>query len=136
MTLNTFHLAGHGTANMTLGVPRLKEILMTTPTHIKTPNMIVYFNKNENISDSKMERYANKFNKLVLADVTKEVKVLQSIAFEPIGAKRLYKITLELESIKMIKELLGLSFNRIKSVFTDQFINQLMADILKQIKKA
>ena len=76
MTLNTFHLAGHGTANMTLGVPRLKEILMTTPTHIKTPNMIVYFNKNENISDSKMERYANKFNKLVLADVTKEVKVL------------------------------------------------------------
>ena len=33
MTLNTFHLAGHGGANMTLGIPRLKEILMTTPTN-------------------------------------------------------------------------------------------------------
>ena len=76
MTLNTFHLAGHGTANMTLGVPRLKEILMTTPTHIKTPTMYVYFNKEKEISENKMERYANKFNKLQLADVTKEVKVL------------------------------------------------------------
>lgn len=45
MTLNTFHLAGHGGANMTLGIPRLKEILMTTPTNIKTPSMTVYFNK-------------------------------------------------------------------------------------------
>ena len=43
MTLNTFHLAGHGGANMTLGIPRLKEILMTTPTNIKTPCMQVYF---------------------------------------------------------------------------------------------
>jgi DNA-directed RNA polymerase I subunit RPA1 len=45
MTLNTFHLAGHGAENMTLGIPRLKEILMTTPTDIKTPNMMVYFQK-------------------------------------------------------------------------------------------
>ena len=28
MTLNTFHLAGHGGANVTLGIPRLREILM------------------------------------------------------------------------------------------------------------
>ena len=26
MTLNTFHLAGVGTKNVTLGVPRLKEV--------------------------------------------------------------------------------------------------------------
>ena len=47
MTLNTFHLAGHGGANMTLGIPRLKEILMTTPTNIKTPFMTVYFHKGQ-----------------------------------------------------------------------------------------
>ncbi len=50
MTLNTFHLAGHGGANMTLGIPRLKEILMTTPTNIKTPFMTVYFNKDKTYS--------------------------------------------------------------------------------------
>lgn len=27
MTLNTFHLAGHGGVNVTLGVPRIKELL-------------------------------------------------------------------------------------------------------------
>ena len=75
MTLNTFHLAGHGAENMTLGIPRLKEILMTTPTHIKTPNMIVYFKKHAELTKPKMEKYANKFNKLQLADVAKEVKV-------------------------------------------------------------
>lgn len=45
MTLNTFHLAGHGAENMTLGIPRLKEILMTTPTNIKTPIMHLHFRK-------------------------------------------------------------------------------------------
>ena len=45
MTLNTFHLAGHGAGNMTLGIPRLKEILMTTPVNIKTPIMTVPFYK-------------------------------------------------------------------------------------------
>jgi DNA-directed RNA polymerase I subunit RPA1 len=45
MTLNTFHLAGHGGGNVTLGIPRLKEILMTTPTHIKTPIMTLHFKK-------------------------------------------------------------------------------------------
>jgi len=75
MTLNTFHLAGHGAENMTLGIPRLKEILMTTPTNIKTPNMIVYFNRDRELSKKEMEQYANKFKRLRLSDVTKELKV-------------------------------------------------------------
>lgn len=39
MTLNTFHLAGHGGANLTLGIPRLRELLMTSTDKIKTPIM-------------------------------------------------------------------------------------------------
>ncbi|EEH50668.2 hypothetical protein PABG_12250 [Paracoccidioides brasiliensis Pb03] len=41
MTLNTFHFAGVSSKNVTLGVPRLKEIL-NVATHIKTPSMTVY----------------------------------------------------------------------------------------------
>ena len=37
MTLNTFHLAGVG-KNVTLGVPRLKEII-NVATHLKTPRL-------------------------------------------------------------------------------------------------
>jgi len=43
MTLNTFHLAGHGGANVTLGIPRLREILMTATDKLKTPSMTLYF---------------------------------------------------------------------------------------------
>ena len=37
--LNTFHLAGRGEMNVTLGIPRLQEILMTASKDIKTPVM-------------------------------------------------------------------------------------------------
>lgn len=37
MTLNTFHMAGRGEANVTLGIPRLREILMTASTASPTP---------------------------------------------------------------------------------------------------
>jgi DNA-directed RNA polymerase II subunit RPB1 len=41
MTLNTFHFTGVSAKNVTLGVPRLKEILNVTK-DIKTPSMTVY----------------------------------------------------------------------------------------------
>lgn len=41
MTLNTFHFAGVSAKNVTLGVPRLKEILNVSQT-IRTPSMTVY----------------------------------------------------------------------------------------------
>lgn len=45
MTLNTFHLAGHGGVNLTLGIPRLRELLMTSSDKIKTPIMELRFNQ-------------------------------------------------------------------------------------------
>lgn len=41
MTLNTFHFAGVSSKNVTLGVPRLKEILNVAK-NIKTPSITVY----------------------------------------------------------------------------------------------
>lgn len=37
MTLNTFHMAGRGEANVTLGIPRLRELLMTAAKRVRTP---------------------------------------------------------------------------------------------------
>ena len=41
MTFNTFHYAGVSSKNMTLGVPRLKEII-NVATNIKTPSLSIY----------------------------------------------------------------------------------------------
>lgn len=42
-------MAGHGGANVTLGIPWLREILMTASENIKTPMMTL--NLNKGISD-------------------------------------------------------------------------------------
>ena len=53
MTLNTFHLAGVGTKNVTLGVPRLKEVINVAST-IKTPSLQIFlqdqYRQNEEIA--------------------------------------------------------------------------------------
>ena len=41
MTLNTFHFAGVSAKNVTLGVPRLTEIINVAK-NIKTPSLSVY----------------------------------------------------------------------------------------------
>lgn len=41
MTLNTFHMAGVASKNVTLGVPRLKEVINVAAT-IKTPSLKIY----------------------------------------------------------------------------------------------
>lgn len=41
MTLNTFHFAGNSSKNVTLGVPRIKEVL-NVGKNIKTPSMNIY----------------------------------------------------------------------------------------------
>ena len=71
MTLNTFHLAGHGAGNMTLGIPRLKEILMNTPITIKTPIMKLYFKKQLDMDNDAMQKFANQFQKIRLNEIVK-----------------------------------------------------------------
>ncbi|KAI9230657.1 MAG: DNA-directed RNA polymerase II subunit RPB1 [Piptocephalis tieghemiana] len=44
MTLNTFHFAGVSSKNVTLGVPRLKEVI-NVATNIKTPSLTVYLDE-------------------------------------------------------------------------------------------
>ncbi|RKP12730.1 hypothetical protein BJ684DRAFT_11075, partial [Piptocephalis cylindrospora] len=44
MTLNTFHFAGVSSKNVTLGVPRLKEVI-NVATNIKTPSLTVFLDE-------------------------------------------------------------------------------------------
>ena len=46
MTLNTFHLAGVSSVNITLGIPRLKEIIDIS-NNMKTPSMTIYLKEDK-----------------------------------------------------------------------------------------
>lgn len=68
MTLNTFHFAGRGEMNVTLGIPRLREILMLATENIKTPSMDIPFKKNINMIKNS-EWLRKKMIRVTLADV-------------------------------------------------------------------
>lgn len=74
MTLNTFHFAGVSSKNVTLGVPRLKEILNVAK-NIKTPSMTVYQeeDKTGNKESAKLLRSAVEHTTLRSVTETTEV---------------------------------------------------------------
>ncbi|XP_044762771.1 DNA-directed RNA polymerase I subunit RPA1 [Coccinella septempunctata] len=74
MTLNTFHFAGRGEMNVTLGIPRLREILMMASKNIKTPSMVIPFLPIEDL-ERESEALRKKFNRVTVADVLKDIEV-------------------------------------------------------------
>ena len=73
MTLNTFHLAGHGGANLTLGIPRLRELLMTSTDKIKTPIMKLYFDKE--VSKEEAFKHAKRLERIKLGSFIRSIEV-------------------------------------------------------------
>jgi len=140
MTLNTFHLAGHGSGNMTLGIPRLKEILMTTPYNIKTPFMKLHFRKDCGMSLDDMQKFTNKFQKIRMSEIVKKVQVFQNIKRDqmggPVAFSRVYKVQLLFDDVKDLMHNLGIDSPRLAQLFSETFIPNLMGEIFKQLKKS
>ena len=95
MTLNTFHLAGHSAKNVTLGIPRLREIVMTASRSISTPQMTLHLI--EELDEDTGQRFAKGISKLTMADVINEASVDESIG-PGIGFARakIYNVRLDL----------------------------------------
>jgi len=97
MTLNTFHLAGHGGANVTLGIPRLREIVMTASANIATPIMDIPVKPG-----CSPQHLAAKLNRVRLAECLKAIKVRQysdCVGEEAVGS-RIYDITFTFKDLK------------------------------------
>ncbi|VDK23549.1 unnamed protein product [Taenia asiatica] len=69
MTLNTFHFAGRGEMNVTLGIPRLREVLMAGSAVIATPCMEVPVLPTSE-AKSRAEHIAREMYRLRLAEVS------------------------------------------------------------------
>lgn len=86
MTLNTFHFAGRGEMNVTLGIPRLREILMLATEKIKTPSMDIPFKKVENV-EKIAEKLRQKMTYVTVADVLESINVKSSLKLMPTRRK-------------------------------------------------
>ncbi|XP_037383658.1 DNA-directed RNA polymerase I subunit RPA1 [Talpa occidentalis] len=84
MTLNTFHFAGRGEMNVTLGIPRLREILMVASANIKTPMMSVpVFNTKKALK--RVKSLKKQLTRVCLGEVLQKIDVQESFC---IGEKQ------------------------------------------------
>ncbi|RMZ77869.1 hypothetical protein DV738_g4098, partial [Chaetothyriales sp. CBS 135597] len=134
MTLNTFHLAGHSAKNVTLGIPRLREIIMTASAKIMTPNMTV--KPIEELTTDQATTFAKKLSKLSLADVVKDLSVTErSDGGAGYENQRLYDINIEFyDSNEYAQEYAITSSDVLKSLET-KFMPLLDRLIKVEIKK-
>ncbi|CAL5053727.1 unnamed protein product [Urochloa decumbens] len=95
MTLNTFHLAGRGEMNVTLGIPRLKEILMTASANISTPVMECPLLERRTKDDA--ERVAAKLRRVRVVDIVEKIEVCTVPFYNNNGhVSTLYKLQMKL----------------------------------------
>lgn len=83
MTLNTFHFAGRGEMNVTLGIPRLRELLMTASKNIKTPNMDIPFRPEVPHLETRAEQLKLKLCRVTMSDVLQYVEVTDKLQIQP-----------------------------------------------------
>jgi DNA-directed RNA polymerase subunit A" len=95
MTMRTFHYAGVAELNVTLGLPRLIEIVDARK-KISTPTMAIYFDDDHKDDEEFVKKLANRIGKSTLNDILKdfyinyaEMKVEVVLDEEKIENKRL-----------------------------------------------
>lgn len=140
MTLNTFHLAGHGGANMTLGVPRLKELLTSRNTSVST--MVMEFS-NPAITKLKAKQFARQMQKVSLQELLQSITVVEqkqilddgSQPLTPDKRYRVYEIEFIFEDLKAIKFAFGISRSAIEKILEQIFKPKFVNTLLKTLKK-
>jgi DNA-directed RNA polymerase I subunit RPA1 len=92
MTLNTFHFAGFGAKNVTLGIPRLREIVMTASADIATPSMTLLVKPE--VSQAKIDKFCRQTTRLTLAEVMDDIEVTEKLVLTDGSAFKEYRIRL------------------------------------------
>uniref|UniRef100_A0A673C941 DNA-directed RNA polymerase subunit n=1 Tax=Sphaeramia orbicularis TaxID=375764 RepID=A0A673C941_9TELE len=92
MTLNTFHFAGRGEMNVTLGIPRLREILMVASSNIKTPMMSVPV-RNTKKALKRAKTLRKKLTRVCLAEVLQKVDIVETLRIENHLKMRTFKVS-------------------------------------------
>lgn len=133
MTLNTFHLAGHSAKNVTLGIPRLREIIMTASPNIMTPTMSLKPIEELTVADGK--RFAKSISRLSLAQVIDQLKVTERAAGEKHGNEKLYDIYMQLYDPEEYEEEYAIKRGDVRRCLEKRFLPMLEKKIGDEFKK-
>ncbi|XP_075252575.1 DNA-directed RNA polymerase I subunit RPA1-like [Convolutriloba macropyga] len=118
MTLNTFHFAGRGDVNVTLGIPRLRELLQTASRFIKTPTMTVPVLDSPE-AQKMSEKLSKDFRKIYLEDVLLSVNVEKKLAH---NWRQQYKVRFNFVSRKYLRNLTFLKPRQVLKYMENSFL--------------
>lgn len=134
MTLNTFHLAGHSSKNVTLGIPRLRELVMTATANIATPVMSLRFQSH--ITPTAGELFVKTLNRLSVADVTKIVKVEETVKAEvAYTTARVYQATINFFPPEEYCAEHNISVDDVIQTMKTKFVFRLQSIVKAELKK-
>lgn len=134
MTLNTFHLAGHAAKNVTLGIPRLREIVMTASAKISTPGMTMY--PLPGLSQADCETFAKSISRLPLSAVLDKVTVTERLgAGTAYSQARTFKIRLQFYPAEEYTKEYAIKVRDVAESLEHKFCPRLQKAIKADLKK-
>ncbi|KAL4660961.1 DNA-directed RNA polymerase I subunit RPA1 [Arapaima gigas] len=135
MTLNTFHFAGRGEMNVTLGIPRLREILLIASANIKTPMMSIPVLKCKK-AIKKVKTLRKKLTRVCLAEVLHKVDVEETLQVEGRQkVNRIVKITFYFLPPELYKQDKPVSAQQVLRYVETRFIQLLLVAVKKRSDK-
>lgn len=129
MTLNTFHLAGHGGVNVTLGIPRLKELLTTKNT--KSPCMFLPLKLE--ISENNARKLCREMEEVNMLEIVAKIEARTRFMIQENGKVlegkdrcKVFTIVIEFEDLKIVKHAFGISEEQLEKLLQKRFLPRLM----------
>lgn len=139
MTLNTFHFAGFGAKNVTLGIPRLREIIMTATQKIKTPSITVPLlgaAGDSKPTAAQVEKICRSMNRLTLRSLLKGVEVGEELRSDGDGGVRrryrMYTVKIRMLGEQEMITNHHTSLKEVAVVAEGKFIRRLLSTIDKK----
>ncbi|XP_072519819.1 DNA-directed RNA polymerase I subunit RPA1 [Salminus brasiliensis] len=132
MTLNTFHFAGRGEMNVTLGIPRLREILLVASSNIKTPMMSIPVLHNKKAL-KRVKTLRKQLTRVCLAEVLHKVDVVETLRMESKRSqkKQIFTVTFHFLPPERYQQDKLLSPQQILSFMEQKFFRLLLEAIKK-----
>ncbi|KAJ3199173.1 hypothetical protein HDU82_000666 [Entophlyctis luteolus] len=132
MTLNTFHFAGFGAKNVTLGIPRLRELVMTASAKIKTPLMRLPLRPDVSMQEG--ELLAKSISRVTIADIMEKVIVTEKLVNTGSSRHKILTIRLQFWPRDVYEKEHGVKPHRLASIIETRFAPLLDKAIAKEFK--
>lgn len=135
MTLNTFHFAGRGEMNVTLGIPRMREILMVASANIATPTMDLHLLPVPDV-ERRADELRVRITAVSLSQVLERVDVRETLVVKgKTERQRRYRVHFRFLPRKAYRKTLCATPRRILRYMEGTFLRKLLDAIKKKMEQ-